>query len=41
MEGSSSSEDTLDLNDDTTAAPEKQERSSGSSSKSGYDSFFE
>ncbi len=40
MEGSSSSEDTLDLNDDTTAAPEKQERSSGSS-KSGYDSFFE
>jgi len=39
MEGGNRSEDTLDLDDDTSAQPEKQQRRGGS--QSSYDSFFE
>jgi phage shock protein A len=39
MEGGSSSEDTLDLGDSSSAEPQKQQR--GGSSNSGYDSFFD
>lgn len=39
MEGGRQSEDALDLDDDTSAQPEKQQR--GGSSQSSYDSFFE
>jgi hypothetical protein len=39
MEGGNRSEDTLDLDDDASTQPEKQQR--GGSSQSSYDSFFE